>query len=267
VDDAGHAYLASHTHSTDFPTTPGAWDRVCDNCQTNVSTDAAVAKLSADGSEFIYSTLVGGNTTPGGEWFADIAVDDSGNAYLVGATSSLDYPVTAKAFQPAFAGGGFDAVITKLNATGTDLLYSTHLGGASIDMGTGITIDSLGHAYVTGRTASVDFPTANPLQAAKGDASDAFVAELNTDSGGLRFSSYLGGSNAYSNGDESYIGSIALDDSGNIYVTGSTGSNDFTTTQDSVQPSFGGGDYDAFVVKIDDGSRPVRLYLPIILLE
>jgi hypothetical protein len=198
VDDAGNAYLASHTHSTDFPTTPGAWDRTCDNCQTNFSTDGAVAKLNADGSEFIYSTLIGGADAPGGEEFRDIAIDSVGNAYLTGSTSSTDFPTTTNAPQPGFGGGDFDAVVVKLNADGGDLLYSTYLGGGDADRGFGIAIDRDGNAYVTGYTASLDFPTVDPLQAANAGGYDAFVANLNADGGELLFGTYLGGSNAQS---------------------------------------------------------------------
>jgi hypothetical protein len=249
VDDAGNAYLASHTHSTDFPTTPGAWDRTCDNCRTNFSTDGAVAKLNADGSEFVYSTLIGGADAPGGEEFRDIAIDSAGNAYLIGSTSSSDFPTTTNAPQPGFGGGDFDAVVVKLNADGSDLLYSTYLGGGDTDRGFGIAMDADGNAYVTGFTASTDFPTVDPLQAANVGGYDTFAAKLNADGDELLFSAYLGGSNPHSIGNEEYVGGIAPDGAGDIYLAASTSSADFPVTGDAVQPVFGGV-RDGFMAKI-----------------
>jgi hypothetical protein len=266
VDNAGNAYLASGTHSTDFPTTPGAWDRTCDNCQTNYSTDGAVAKLNADGSEFVYSTLIGGADAPGGEDFKYIAIDSAGNAYLTGSTSSTDFPATTNALQPGFGGGGYDAVVVKLNADGSDLLYSTYLGGGGADRGHSIAIDGDGNVYVTGYTASTDLTTVNPLQAANAGGYDAFVAKVSDDGSALLYSTYLGGS-----GDENchnpphgHAG-ITRDRTGKVYLTGFTGSTDFPTT-DAYDVSFNGGTYDAFVTRLD--LFPVgeeRIFLPLIL--
>jgi hypothetical protein len=234
VDGAGNTYMASHTHSTDFSTTPDAWDRVLDG-----PTDGVVAKLNANGSEFIYRTLIGGS---GGEDFTDIAIDSEGNAYVTGRTYSTDFPTTTNALQPSFGGGDDDAVVVKLNADGSDLIYSTYLGGGGADRGYGIVIDGDENAYVTGYTASTDFPTADPLQAENGGGYDAFVAKLNDDGSTLLYSTYLGGSGA----ERSY--GIVIDGIGNIYLTGSTTSTDFPTAN-PLQPNFGGG-CDAFVAKM-----------------
>ena len=196
VDHAGHAYLATGTPSDDFPTTPGAYDRICENCSTNYSGDAAAVKLSADGSRFVYSTLVGGTDAPSQEGFQDVAVDSAGNAYLVGYSSETNFPTTPNALQRGL-GGGEDIVVVKLNADGSDLLYSTYLGGSGVDWGYGIALDESGNAYVTGRTTSTNLPTVNPLQAANAGGYDAFLAVVNGDASALRYSSYLGG-----NGDE-----------------------------------------------------------------
>jgi hypothetical protein len=250
IDSSGNAYVAAHTHSTDFPTTPGAWDRVCDNCQTNVSTDAAVAKLNADGSHFDYSTLVGGATTPGGENFAGISVDDSGNAYLVGFSNSTDYPTTPNALQDSFSGGEFDAVVTKLNADGSALLYSTYLGGSSADRSDDIAIDESGNSYVVGFTASTDFPIADPLQAVNAGGDEVFVAQMNADGSELLYSTYLGGS-----GDDrcpDFFPHIVLGRSGTIYLVGCTSSSDFPTAN-ALDASFNGGSYDAFVAQLSLG--------------
>ena len=113
-------------------------------------------------------------------------------------------------------GGSYDAFVAKLNPAGTALVYSTYLGGSSVDYGYGIAVDSAGNAYVVGNTASTDFPTMNPLQAANGGGLDVFVATLNAAGSALIYSTYLGGS-----GDDMGTG-IALDSAGNAYVTGST---------------------------------------------
>ena len=249
VDHAGHAYLATGTASTDYPTTPGAWDRTCDNCSTNYSTDAAVAKLNADGSAFIYSTLIGGADAPASDWFADIAVDSAGNAYLTGATSSTDFPTTPNALQRSFRGGEEDIVVVKLTADGSGLLYSTYLGGSGADRGYSIAIAGNGDAYITGYTASTNLPTANPLQAANAGGYDAFVAVVNANASALLYSSYLGGSgdeNRESNGDG--YADIALDRTRQtVHLTGYTASANFPTTANAYDRSFNGGASDAFV--------------------
>src|SRR6202040_1100021 len=120
----------------------------------------------------LYSTYLGGS---GGDVGSGIAVDSSGNAYVTGSTSSNNFP-TVSPFQGATGGAG-DAFVTKLNAAGAGLLYSTYLGGSSNDDGSGIALDSSGNAYVTGSTNSMNFPTANPFQGVfAGGPSDAFAA-------------------------------------------------------------------------------------------
>lgn len=248
VDHAGHAYLATGTPSDDFPTTPGAYDRVCENCSTNYSGDAAAVKLSADGSQFVYSTLVGGTKAPSEEGFLDVAVDSAGNAYFVGLSNETNFPTTPNALQRSL-GGGEDVVVVKLNADGSDLLYSTYLGGSGIDRGYGITIDENGNAYVTGRTTSTNLPTVNPLQAVNAGGYDAFLAVVNADASALLYSSYLGGSgdeNRESNGDG--YADIALDPTRRtVHLTGYTASTDFPTTANAYDRSFNGGASDAFV--------------------
>jgi hypothetical protein len=135
--------------------------------------DAFVAKLNATGSALVYSTYLGGSSSEEGN---GIAADTLGNAYVTGYTSSTDFP-TMNPLQPA-NGGGEDAFVAKLNATGSALVYSTYLGGSGSDWGLGIAVDSSGNAYVTGYTESANFPTVNPLQPAYGGGGDAFVAEI-----------------------------------------------------------------------------------------
>ncbi len=154
-------------------------------------------------------------------------MDSSGNAYVAGRTTSSNFP-TVNPIQATFAGGGSDAFITKLNAAGSALVYSTYLGGGGgngFDAAFGIALDPAGNAYVTGPTLSTDFPTANPIQATFGGGTDgdAFVAKINAAGSALVYSTYLGGSGSDS------PQHIAVDSSGNAYVTGSTDSTNFPT--------------------------------------
>jgi len=175
-----------------------------------------------------------------------IAVDGLGNAYVTGYTSSTDFP-TASPLQPA-NGGGTDAFVAKLNASGSALLYSTYLGGNSGDFASGIAVDGSGNAYVTGWTSSTNFPTASPLQPALAGGSDAFVAKLNAAGSALLYSTYLGGSGSEAEFLSS-TGRIAVDGSGNAYVTGVTSSRDFPTVN-PLQPALAGF-LDTFVAKLN----------------
>ena len=202
------------------------------------TSDAFVTKINAAGSALVYSTYLGGGSTETG---IGIAVDAPGNAYVTGQTQSTNFP-TVNAIQPSL-GGGSDAFVTKINAAGTALVYSTYLGGNDYDYGEGIAVDASGNAYVTGQTVSTNFPIVNAIQPANGGNNDAFVTKISTAGSALVYSTYLGGSNA-----DSGIG-IAVDASGNAYVTGQTTSPNFPTVN-ALQPAIGGS-YDAFVTKID----------------
>jgi hypothetical protein len=187
----------------------------------------------------IYSTYLGGNGRDEGD---GIVVDGAGNAYITGLTVSTDFP-TKNAFQAGIAGRD-DAFVTKINPTGSALVYSTYLGGSDQDAGAGIAVDSAGNAYVIGSTNSTDFPTKNPLQPANAGGFDTFVAKINPTGSALVYSSYLGGS-----GDEGFSGgAVAVDNAGYAYVTGVTYSTDFPT-KNPLQASNPGGV--AFVTKIN----------------
>ncbi|SPE45766.1 conserved exported hypothetical protein [Candidatus Sulfotelmatobacter sp. SbA7] len=191
----------------------------------------------------IYSTYLGGS---GNDFGYSIAVDGAGNAYVVGTTSSTDFPTTSGAFQTTYGGNG-SAFVTKFNAAGSALVYSTYLGGSGGAAASGIAVDSAGNAYVTGTTYSTDFPTTpGAFQTTHTGADDAFVTKLNPRGSALAYSSYLGGS-SYNQGN-----AIAVDGTGNAYVTGMTRSTDFPTTPDAFQSVCGGSAcQNAFVTKFN----------------
>ena len=170
-----------------------------------------------------------------------IAVDASGQVFVTGTAVSADFP-TEKALQPA-SGGGQDAFVMKLDASGRVPIYSTYLGGSGDDAGTGIAVDAAGKVYVSGRTTSTNFPTKNPFQVTAGGNTDAFVAVLDPQGATLAYSTYLGGSLA-----DAATG-IAVDSSGAAYVVGQTDSINFPT-QTPFQVARAGG-VDAFVAKLD----------------
>ncbi len=306
VDKGGNAYITGETGSADFP--------IINGFQTNFGggfSDAFIAKLDPSGNQ-VYSSFLGGNSS-GNEFGRGIAVDSSGNAYIVGTTSAQDFPVR-NAFQGNYGGGSSDAFVAKINTNsvgagsllystylgsfgfdsgnaiavdgygnayvagvadccfpttpnaiqpflgnsnahvfvsklGPDgsLLYSTLLGGSSRDAGRGIAVDQLGNIYVTGETASSDFPvTAQAFQVANRGPSNGFISKIDhglQGSAALVYSSFLGGSNADTGA------SIAVDPSGRVYVTGRATSADFPV-QSAIQSSNAGGD-DAFVVQLD----------------
>ena len=237
VDSSGSAYIVGSTESNDFPTTAGA-------LQTTFGggDDAFVSKLNSSGSALIYSTYLGGSDIDLGR---GLAVDSSGNAYLTGATLSSNFPITSGALQTTFVGFG-DAFVSKLNSSGSALIYSTYLGGSISQFGYGVAVDSSGNAYVAGVTMSVDFPiVAGALQTTLGGGDDVFVSKLNSSGSALVYSTYLGGS------DEDFGFDIAVDSSGNAYVTGQTVSSNFPTTVGALQPAFGGGNHDTFVSKLN----------------
>jgi uncharacterized repeat protein (TIGR01451 family) len=233
VDSAGNAYVTGETNSFDFPTVNAF--------QTSMSgpTEGFVAKLNPAGSAFVYLTFLGGSSLDRG---TDVEADPAGNAYVTGFTLSANFP-TANAFQATY-GGNEDAFVTKINPAGSALVYSTYLGGSSIDNGNGIAVDASGSAVVTGWALSTDFPTANALQAANAGSFDAFVTKLNSAGSAVLYSTYLGGSQ------QEAIRAIAMDPAGNVYITGSTGSTDFPTVN-PVQAAHAGGSIDAVVAALN----------------
>ena len=216
VDDQGSAYIAGDA-GKGFP-----------GDTFTSSGHVFVSKINPAGSAVVFSMFLGGNSY---EYATDIAVDSAHNIYVVGNTFSTDFPVL-NAAQSTKGGGSSnnnDAFVTKIQADGSGRVYSTYLGGSKTDEASGIALDSLGNAYITGVTQSLNFPTKNAYQPTYGgERGDAFVTKLNPAGSAFVYSTYLGGNN-----DENYFsghgpyGSIAVDRSYNAYVTGYTCSTNF----------------------------------------
>ncbi|MBZ5618187.1 MAG: SBBP repeat-containing protein [Acidobacteriia bacterium] len=230
-----------------------------------------VTKWSADGSQVLYSTYLGGSQKDGA---SGIAVDGNGSAYVTGLTSSPDFPTTKGAFQTKLTTTQ-DVFVAKLSPDGSQLTYSTLLGGDFVEhqccqptTSTGIAVDSTGNAVITGFTEGTFPVTANAFQTAPvagcylsqapsmPTSGDAFVTKIAAGGNALVYSTLLGGSCA-TNG----IG-VAVDASGNAWVTGSTESPDFPVTADALQPKFGGGMYDGFLARFNpSGGLDYATYL------
>jgi hypothetical protein len=216
ADAAGNVYVAGHTDSRDFPTTPSAW------CRSGPG--GFLVKLNAEGSAVLYATII--PAYPQG-----LAVDSTGHAFLTG-LSDGDLPATPGVLQPR-PGGNNDAFVLKLNPSGSAPIYSTYLGGPFFDQGRGIAVDRSGHAVVTGST-SVTL-----------DSGAALIAKLSPDGSRLLYSTRI-------EGNQGQTGvAIAVDVSGDAYITGDTRSTDLPPRR-GVQ-SAPGGDIDGFVARLDPG--------------
>ena len=242
VDPGGNAYVTGNTQGG-FPIvnalqpTPGSTPNPM-GPNPSTGNSAFVTKINPQGSALIYSTYLGGSGNTVGR---GIAVDASGNAVVAG-FAGVGFPVF-NALQSTFAGGTYDAFVTKINAEGSGFVYSTYLGGSGTDGASGVAVDSGGNAYITGTTTGA-FPVVSAFQNSYGGgASDAFVAKLNPQGTALVYSTYLGGS-----GDDQGSG-IAVDASGNVYVTGYT-SGSFPLAA-ALQSNYGGGPADVFVSEMN----------------
>lgn len=264
IDESGAAYVTGLTGAPDFPTTPDAFDTNFHG-KANFAPppfsnrpddyDAFVTKLSPDGSRLDYSTYLGGNRLDAG---FGIAVDAHDNAFVAGDTRSQSFPATVGAFDKTF-NGQTDAFVAEVNPTGTGLVYATFLGGSGFDEGISIAVDADDHAYVTGSTASADFPTTRgafqtrfastlapppqpctPIAPPPCGPRNGYVAKLSRDGSSLLYSTFLGGS-VFDFGQ-----SIAVDRRGRAYISGGTFSPDFPTTSGAPQAKLG-GNQDAIV--------------------
>ncbi|MDX6611404.1 MAG: hypothetical protein QOD75_590 [Blastocatellia bacterium] len=243
VDASGNAYVAGETGSSNFPTA-----NAFQSTYGGGFSDGYIAKLNAAGSAFVYSTYLGGDVFDAAH---ALTIDSTGSVYVTGRTTSSTFPVV-NPIQSTYSGGpGTDAFITKINAAGTALVYSTYLGGnagtgGGFTAGFSIKTDSTGAAYITGQTRATNFPTANAIQATFGGGSpdgDAFVTKLNPAGTALVYSTYLGGS------DNDIGNEITVDSGGNAHVTGVVRSTNFPTAN-AFQSTLKGSS-DAFVTKLN----------------
>jgi hypothetical protein len=233
IDASGNAYLTGLTESPNLPTVNALQAR-----HGGGLFDAFVMKLDTTGERLIYSTFLGGNSV---DRAFRIAVNTAGNAFVIGDTDSSNFP-TLGAAQPTKR-GSTDAFVTRLNAAGTALDYSTYLGGSGIDGGTAIAVDAAGSATVTGFTASPDFPLVAAAQAVYGGGYDGFVARYDAKGTALEYATYLGGG-----GTDSAFG-VATDTAGSTYVMGVTNATNFPTAG-ALQTTNSGGTTDLFIAKI-----------------
>ncbi len=244
IDSAGNAYVTGYCEAA-FPVTGQAFKPTITG-----ASDAFIAKLNQAGSAFLYVTYVGGSTLDEG---TGIALDSANNIYITGWTDSTDFPGPGATYasmrtgsaQPT-KGTGEDAFVFKLNIGGGGILdgvYSTYLGASGADRASAIAVDGGGNAYVTGHTASTDFPLKSPFSGGETQVGGgAFVTQISSTGGSFGFSSYLGGST-----DEEGQG-IALDNANNIYVTGWTNSADFPSV--NAFQAANAGSFDAFITKL-----------------
>lgn len=235
VDSEGNAYVAGFTDSLNLPIS-NAFQPVIGGGPPGTG-DAFVAKLNPAGSALIYSTYLGGND---GDSVYGIATDTNGNAYITGETLSGNFAIANPLFPSGCAAGRFNVFVTKLNPVGSALMYSTCIPNSS-GRGRAVAVDSIGNAYVTGDTSSINFPTINAFQPSRPGSNDAFVFKLNATGSALIYSTYFGGSRVEIGND------IAVDAFGNCYITGETHSTDLPTTPGAFQITHAGGLKDTFV--------------------
>jgi uncharacterized protein (TIGR03437 family) len=259
TDASGSAYVSGYTTSPNFPVTPAAFrTRPAGNADIQNRGDCFVLKLNPAGNALSYSTYLAGGET---DVCLGIAVDSTGNAYVAGLTRSPEFPRTQQAFQQRYnvAAAGHEGFVTKLNAAGSDLVYSSLLGGTGVDVVMGIALDSSGAAYLTGLTTSNDFPvTLGAFRTRRSSTAallrDAFAVKVNPAGSALMYGTYLGGT-----ADDIGLG-IAVDSQGGAVVCGNTMSADFPVSTPTHQASFRGAggqivdeveSGDAFVSKLN----------------
>ncbi|MEA1927066.1 MAG: SBBP repeat-containing protein [Candidatus Auribacterota bacterium] len=234
----GEAHVTGHTESLDFPVQNPY------QVTNGGGRDVFVSRFCSTGSQLIFSTYLGGNNDDFGN---SIAMGMEDEAYITGYTGSLDFPVQ-NPYQGEFQGGGYDVFVSKLGSTGSQLIFSTYLGGSDPDVGNGIALGMAGEAYVMGYTASLNFPTKNSYQDKNKGSYDIFVSKFMSSGSQLNFSTYFGGS-----GFEE-TGGGALDTGSGVYVIGLTQSFNFPT-RNPYQAS-NNGEWDVFVSKFNYSASP-----------
>ena len=238
VDAAGNVFGAGSTASTNFPVSPDAPQRSLGGGSGII--DGIVFRLNPAGNSLAWSSFLGGSLN---DLIRGIAVDPTGAVYVAGRTDSTDFPNTSRSSLPARGGG--DAFVTKFNATGTAIVYSLLLGGFAFDAANAIAVDAAGAAYVAGESRSENFPVTNgALQTARRGPADAFLARVRLDGSGLAYSTYYGGEGPDA------ANAIAVDASGNAYITGQTSSEQLPLTAQAFQ-RLPGLIPEAFVAKLN----------------
>ncbi|MBL7893022.1 MAG: SBBP repeat-containing protein, partial [Bacteroidia bacterium] len=240
VTAANEVIVAGNTDSPNFPVTGG----VVQSAFGGGFSDVFVSKLNAAGSALIYSTYLGGSDNDDLNWMGDaLAINAAGEAFVTGFTASANFPVKAGSFDTGY-NGVRDGFVTRLNPTGTALVYSTFLGGSDYDNGSGIAIDAAGAAYITGSTSSTNFPTtAGSFDNSYNGAQDGYVTKLNATGNALVYSTYIGGFSF----DEFF--SIAINPANEAFVVGGTQSANFPVTSGSYNTVFTARS--AFVIRIN----------------
>ena len=260
IDRAGNTYITGHTASVNFPVTDGAYSKKLKETELELP-DIFVSKFDSTGTELIFSTYIGGimDDLPKG-----IALDDSGNVYIAGYTGeTITFPVTDDAYD-TLRNGGYDVFVVKLNPTGSELIYSTLIGGKYDDFAEGLTIDQFGNAYIIGYTTEAgNYPVTSLAygQVHKG-LYDIIVTKLNASGTDLLYSTYIGGS------DDDFGEGIAVDSFGVVYITGSSKSDDFPTTEFAFDATFNdstkmdeGGDVIACALNYNAGTLLYSTYI------
>ncbi|UCH89635.1 MAG: SBBP repeat-containing protein [Thermoplasmata archaeon] len=243
IDSSGNVYVTGIAASNDFPTTANANDTTY-----NKGNDAFVLKLNPSGTSIIYSTYIGGS---GEEECYGLDIYDNGDAYIVGYTSSIDFPTTSNANDTTF-NGEQDIFVLKLGSSGSSLMYSTYIGGNRYDHGLAIQIDYSGNAYIAGTTRSDDFPTsANAIDTIHNGYGDGYLLKLDPTGSKIIYSTFIGGVNS------DRIECLEIDKSGCVYFAGVTGSPNLPTTAKAYDSSHNGR-YDGFAGKLDSSGSSLK---------
>ena len=245
IDKTGSAIVGGYTESHDYPTTPGCFDASFGG-SPGYDRDVFISKFNANGSSLIFSTYIGGNQE---EICNAITIDSNNNVYLTGIAKENSFPITSGAYQN-HNNGAWDSYVAKLNSSGTNLIYSTFLGGYFHDHANAIAVDSLGNAVVVGNTNSNDFPvTQGAYDCTINGGTDAFIIILNKTGTSLVYGSYLGGNTS------DVAMDISIDSKQNIYVSGFTSSTNFPVTNNAVQTTIYGDSWhswrDCFITKFN----------------
>lgn len=241
VDGSGSAVVVGSANSEDFPVTSEAYDTTA-----NGQTDVFVVKLNPTGTELVFGTYLGGGNL---DLPQAVAVDGLGEVYVTGSTYSDDFPTTGDALATSPRGGRFDAFVSRFDALGASLLYSTFLGGDESEDGFGIAVDESGNVFVAGSTSSGNFPITSDALASYSGGGDAYVARFGAGGRTLSYATYIGGSQS------DLVKAVAIDAAGNVYLTGTTESTDFAVTPDAYGANFG-GIQDAIVLKLRPPAAP-----------